>query len=71
MTESAVAFTPAAIDDTLNDAFGQREITQYLTQLKTYFVVLEILPELQNDLTSLRKLYVKSPLTGAAVGRRL
>ena len=59
--------TPAAIDDTLNDAFGQREITQYLTQLKTYFVVLEILPELQNDLTSLRKLYVKSPLTGAAV----
>jgi multidrug efflux pump subunit AcrB len=36
-----------AIDDTLNDAFGQRQITQYFTQLKTYFIVLEILPELQ------------------------
>ena len=56
-----------AIDDTLNDAFGQRQITQYFTQLKTYFVVLEILPELQKDLSTLDRLYVKSPLTGAAV----
>jgi hydrophobe/amphiphile efflux-1 (HAE1) family protein len=55
------------IDDTLNDAFGQREITQYFTQLKTYFVVLEILPELQKDLSTLDRLYVKSPLTGGAV----
>jgi len=56
-----------AIDDTLNDAFGQRQITQYFTQLKTYFVVLEILPELQKDLSTLDRLYVKSPLTGGAV----
>ena len=55
------------IDDTLNDAFGQRQITQYFTQLKTYFVVLEILPELQKDLSTLDRLYVKSPLTGGAV----
>ena len=55
------------IDDTLNDAFGQRQMTQYFTQLKTYFVVLEILPELQKDLSTLDRLYVKSPLTGAAV----
>ena len=39
--------SPQLIDDTLNDAFGQRQITQYFTQLKTYFVILEILPELQ------------------------
>ena len=39
----------------------------YFTQLKTYFVVLEILPELQKDLSTLDRLYVKSPLTGAAV----
>jgi multidrug efflux pump subunit AcrB len=32
--------TPQAIDDTLNDAFGQRQITQYFTQLNTYFVIL-------------------------------
>jgi hydrophobe/amphiphile efflux-1 (HAE1) family protein len=55
------------IDDTLNDAFGQRQITQYFTQLKTYFLVLEILPEMQKDLSTLDRLYVKSPLTGGAV----
>ena len=37
------------IDDTLNDAFGQRQITQYFTQLNTYPIILEIVPELQAD----------------------
>jgi HAE1 family hydrophobic/amphiphilic exporter-1 len=59
--------TPQMIDDTFNDAFGQRQITQYFTQLTSYFVILEILPELQKDLATLDRLYVKSPLTGAAV----
>jgi multidrug efflux pump subunit AcrB len=64
---SRFGISPQAIDDTLNDAFGQRQITQYFTQLKTYFVVLEILPELQKDLSTLDRLYLKSPLTGGAV----
>jgi hydrophobe/amphiphile efflux-1 (HAE1) family protein len=64
---SRFGISPQAIDDTLNDAFGQRQITQYFTQLKTYFLVLEILPELQKDLSALDRLYVKSPLTGGAV----
>jgi len=64
---SRFGISPQAIDDTLNDAFGQRQITQYFTQLKTYFVVLEILPELQKELATLDRLYVKSPLTGGAV----
>jgi hydrophobe/amphiphile efflux-1 (HAE1) family protein len=55
------------IDDTLNDAYGQRQITQYFTQLNTYFVILEILPELQANLASLDRLYVKSPLTDGVV----
>jgi multidrug efflux pump subunit AcrB len=59
--------SPQAIDDTLNDAYGQRQITQYFTQLNTYWVILEILPELQANLESLDSIYVKSPLTGAAV----
>jgi hydrophobe/amphiphile efflux-1 (HAE1) family protein len=59
--------TPQMVDDTLNDAFGQRQITQYFTDLTTYFVVLEILPDLQSTLASLDRLYVKSPLTGQAV----
>ncbi|HWX81999.1 MAG TPA: efflux RND transporter permease subunit [Xanthobacteraceae bacterium] len=64
---SRFGISAQAIDDTLNDAFGQRQITQYFTQLKTYFVVLEILPELQKDLATLDRLYIKSPLTGGAV----
>ena len=64
---SRFGISPQLIDDTLNDAFGQRQITQYFTQLKTYFLVLEILPELQKDLATLDRLYIKSPLTGGAV----
>jgi hydrophobe/amphiphile efflux-1 (HAE1) family protein len=64
---SRFGISAQTIDDTLNDAFGQRQITQYFTQLKTYFVVLEILPDLQKDLSTLDRLYVKSPLTGGAV----
>jgi multidrug efflux pump subunit AcrB len=64
---SRFGISPQLIDDTLNDAFGQRQITQYFTQLKTYFVILEILPEMQKDLSTLHRLYVKSPLTGGAV----
>jgi multidrug efflux pump subunit AcrB len=59
--------TPQAIDDTLNDAFGQRQITQYFTQLNTYFIILEVLPEMVVNLDTLDHIYVKSPLTGAAV----
>jgi HAE1 family hydrophobic/amphiphilic exporter-1 len=59
--------SPQAIDDTLNDAFGQRQVTQYFTQLNASPIILEILPELQDTLDSLDRLYVKSPLTGAAV----
>jgi multidrug efflux pump subunit AcrB len=58
---------PSVIDATLYDAFGQRQITQYFTQLNTYHVVLEITPGLQTDPNTLRKLYVKSPVTGQQV----
>ena len=46
---SRFGISPQLIDDTLNDAFGQRQITQYFTQLNTYSIILEILPELQDD----------------------
>ncbi len=51
---------PQAIDDTLYDAFGQRQIAQYFTQLNTYKLILEVPPEMQGDLATLDKLYVKS-----------
>src|SRR5262249_50731122 len=61
------AITPQMLADTLNGAFGQRQITQYFPQPTTYFVVLEILPDMQKALSALDRLYVKSPITGAAV----
>jgi HAE1 family hydrophobic/amphiphilic exporter-1 len=64
---SRFGISPQLIDDTLNDAYGQRQITQYFTQLNTYSVVEEILPELQRSTDSLSRIYLKSPLTGAAV----
>src|SRR6201995_3398114 len=66
-TASRYGIQPQLIDDTLYDAFGQRQVTQYFTQLNSYHVILEILPELQGKLDTLDKLYLKSPITGAQV----
>src|SRR5438270_7503281 len=66
-TASRYGIQPQLIDDTLYDAFGQRQVTQYFTQLNSYHVILEILPELQGKLDTLDKIYVKSPTTGDQV----
>jgi hydrophobe/amphiphile efflux-1 (HAE1) family protein len=60
-------FQPLVIDATLYDAFGQREVTQYFTQLNSYHVVLEIDPRLQGDPATLNKIYLTSPVTGQQV----
>ncbi len=57
---------PQQIDDVLYDAFGQRQIAQYFTQVNSYHLILEVPPAMQGDLATLGKLYVKSP-TGVAV----
>ncbi|CAM5577103.1 multidrug efflux pump [Aquamicrobium terrae] len=51
---------PAVVDNTLDDAFGQRQIAQYFTQLSSYYVIMEVLPSLQGDIATLNKLYVRS-----------
>jgi hydrophobic/amphiphilic exporter-1 (mainly G- bacteria), HAE1 family len=66
-TASRYGIQPQLIDDTLYDAFGQRQVTQYFTQLNSYHVILEILPELQGNFDTLDKLYIKSPTTGDQV----
>jgi hydrophobic/amphiphilic exporter-1 (mainly G- bacteria), HAE1 family len=58
---------PSLIDQTLDDAFGQRQVTQYFTQLNAYHVILEITPSLQADPQSLSKIYVKSPVTNQMI----
>ncbi len=57
---------PQVIDDTLYDAFGQRQITQYLSQVNSYHLILEVPPDMAGDPTTLDKLYVHSS-TGQTV----
>ena len=58
---------PSLINNTLYDAFGQRQVTQYFTQLNSYHVVLEVLPSLLGQPDTLNKIYIKSPTTGQQV----
>jgi HAE1 family hydrophobic/amphiphilic exporter-1 len=64
---SRFGIQPQLIDDTLYDAYGQRQVTQYFTQVNTYYVIEEILPSLRGDPKSLDKLYIRSPTTGQMV----
>ena len=64
---SRFGIMPQVIDDTLYDAFGQRQVAQYFTQLNQYHVILEVDPKLQADPTTLDKIYVKSPVTNGMV----
>ena len=66
-TAARYGITPQLIDDTLYDAFGQRQVTQYFTQLNSYHVIEEILPELQGKIDSLDKIYIRSPTSNAQV----
>ena len=47
-----------AISDTLNDAFGQRQISTIFGQANQYRVILEAMPEYQRDPSTLSKLYL-------------
>jgi hydrophobe/amphiphile efflux-1 (HAE1) family protein len=58
---------PQLIDDTLYDAFGERQVAQYFTQVNSYHVIMEALPELQNTPAALEHIFIKSPLTGQQV----
>ncbi|MGV1761713.1 efflux RND transporter permease subunit [Rhizobium sp. A22-96] len=51
---------PAAIDETLYDAFGQRQVASYSTQADTFHVILEVLPNLQRDIATLDRLSVRA-----------
>jgi multidrug efflux pump len=60
VTASRMGITPEMVDETLYDAFGQREISTLYTQLNQYHVVLETLPEFQSNPDKLRDIYVRS-----------
>ena len=59
-TASRLGITPQMIDDTLYDAFGQRQVSTIFTQLNQYHVVLEVTPELQRNPDALTSIYLRS-----------
>jgi hydrophobe/amphiphile efflux-1 (HAE1) family protein len=66
-TASRFGITAQAIDDTLYDAFGQRQVATLFTQLNQYHVIEEVDPKFQLTADALAHLYVRSPLTNALV----
>jgi multidrug efflux pump len=59
-TASRLGVTPQNIDDTLDDAFGQRQVSTIFTQLNQYHVVLEVQPSFARSPDSLSNIYVAS-----------
>ncbi|NDQ57018.1 MAG: multidrug efflux RND transporter permease subunit [Acidipila sp.] len=59
-TASRLGVLPADIDNTLYDAFGQRQVSTIFTQLNQYHVVMEAGPQFQQDPDSLKNIYVHS-----------
>jgi multidrug efflux pump len=57
---SRLGILPADIDNTLYDAFGQRQVSTIYTQLNQYHVVLEADPQFQQAPDSLKNIYVHS-----------
>jgi multidrug efflux pump len=59
-TASRLGITPQLIDDTLYDAFGQRQVSTIFTQLNQYRVVLEVKPDFQQTPGKLDAIYIRS-----------
>jgi multidrug efflux pump subunit AcrB len=65
-TASRLGVSPLTIDETLSDAFGQKQVSTTYMPLNQYHVVMEVAPEFQTNLDALKNIYVKST-TGAEV----
>src|SRR2546425_3368810 len=59
-TASRLGVLPADVDNTLYDAFGQRQVSTIFTQLNQYHVVMEVDPQFQQDPAALKNIYVRS-----------
>ena len=68
VTASRLGIAPTTIDNTLYDAFGQRQINTMYTQLNQYHVILEAQPQFQKDPDKLNKLYIQANASSGASG---
>lgn len=60
-------FTPRDLDNALYDGFGQRQISEFQTEVNQYPVILELNSSARGTVDSLNYLQLRSPLTGAPV----
>ena len=67
-TASRLGIAPTTIDNTLYDAFGQRQINTMYTQLNQYHVILEAQPQFQLDPNMLTHLYIQSNAAAGTSG---
>jgi multidrug efflux pump len=67
-TASRLGIAPTTIDNTLYDAFGQRQINTMYTQLNQYHVILESEPQFQLDPNKLNKLYIQANAAAGTTG---
>ncbi|MGC2473023.1 MAG: multidrug efflux RND transporter permease subunit [Candidatus Sulfotelmatobacter sp.] len=67
-TASRLGIFPQAFDNTLYDAFGQRQVSTIFTQLNQYHVILEVLPNFAQDPADLRDIYIKPSVVTANTG---
>jgi multidrug efflux pump len=68
VTASRLGIAPSTIDNTLYDAFGQRQISTLYTQLNQYHVILEAQPQFQLDPSDLSQIYIQSNASSGASG---
>jgi multidrug efflux pump len=68
VTASRLGIAPSTIDNTLYDAFGQRQINTMYTQVNQYHVVLESQPQFQLDPNKLNHLYIQNNASSGATG---
>jgi multidrug efflux pump len=67
VTASRMGISPQMIDETLYDAFGQRQVLTQYTQLNQYHVILETMPGFQEDPGDLQDIYVRSGLASSSL----
>jgi multidrug efflux pump len=68
-TAARLGITTSAIDQTLYDAYGQREVSTMFTQLNQYHVVLEVKPGFEKNPSSLNDLYIRTPAATSTGGQ--
>ena len=68
VTASRLGIAPSTIDNTLYDAFGQRQINTMYTQLNQYHVILETQPRFQQSPDTLANLYIQANASSGASG---